>query len=88
MALGSEPRGIVALILKEGVALLIAGSAAGLAGAFAVGRAMQSQLYGVRSTDPAVLLAAAAVLTVVALMACAIPARRAARIDPVIALSD
>ncbi|HVJ27304.1 MAG TPA: FtsX-like permease family protein, partial [Vicinamibacterales bacterium] len=88
MALGSEPGGIFALILKEGTGLLLAGLAVGLAGAFAIRRAMESQLYGVSAMEPAVLASVAGVLGVVAVIACAVPARRASRIDPMGALGE
>jgi len=88
MALGSEPRGIFRLVLREGVGLLVAGLVVGLMGAFAIRRAMESQLFGVSAMDPLVLASVAGVLFVVAVIAGAVPARRAARIDPVVALSD
>ena len=88
MALGSEPGGIFALILKEGTGLLLAGLAVGLAGAFAIRRAMESQLYGVSAMEPAVLAGVAGVLGAVAVIACAVPARRASRIDPLGALGE
>ena len=65
-----------------------AGLVVGLAGAFVVGRAMKSQLYGVGAADPMVLGGVTAALVLVAFAACAIPARRASRIDPIIALAD
>jgi len=88
LALGSEPGGIFTLVLREGVGLLVAGLMAGLAGAFAIRRAMESQLYGIGAMDPLVLASVAGVLFVVAVAACAVPARRAARIDPVVALNE
>ena len=88
MALGSEPRGIFTLVLREGVALLAVGLAAGLAGAFGIRRAMESQLYGMSAMDPVVLGTVALVLGVVAVAACAVPARRASRIDPNVALTE
>ena len=88
MALGSEPRGIFTLVLREGVALLAVGLAAGLAGAFGIRRAMESQLYGMSAMDPVVLGTVALVLGVVAVAACAVPARRASRIDPNAALTE
>jgi predicted permease len=88
MALGSEPAGIFSLVLREGVALLALGLAVGLAGAFAIRRAMESQLYGVSAMDPVVLAAVAFVLGLVAVVACAVPARRAARIDPSSVLAE
>ena len=88
MALGSDARGIFRLVLSEGMLLLGVGLTLGLAGAFLVSRAMQSQLYGVGAMDPVVLSAVAGVLAMVALAACTVPARRAARIDPVVALGE
>jgi len=88
LALGSDARGIFGLIIAEGLRLLIFGVGAGLAGAFAIRRAMETQLFGVQGFDPVVLSLVAILLSVVALFACAVPARRAARIDPVIALSE
>lgn len=88
MALGSEPSGIFALVLREGVGLVLAGLVVGLAGAFAIRRALESQLYGVTAMEPAVLTAVAGLLALVAIVACAVPARRAARIDPMIALGE
>jgi predicted permease len=88
MALGSEPRRIFTLVLREGAGMVAIGFAAGLAGAFAVRGVMQAQLYGVGALDPVVLGTVAITLGLVALLACAVPARRAARVDPLIALSD
>lgn len=88
MALGSEPAGIFALILKEGTGLLLVGLAAGLAGAFAIRRAMESQLYGVSGMEPTVLAAVAGLLGLVAVVASAVPALRASRIDPMGALGE
>ena len=88
MALGSEPRGIFTLVLREGITLLAAGLVVGLGGAFAIRRAMESQLYGVSAMDPLVLAGVAGVLGSVAVAACAIPARRASRIDPTAALAE
>jgi predicted permease len=88
MALGSDARRVFALVLAEGAALLAIGFGAGLAGAFAMRRAVEGELYGVDPMEPRVVAAVAVVLAVVALIACALPARRASRIDPVIALSE
>jgi putative ABC transport system permease protein len=88
MAPGSDAGHVFALILREGVLLLVVGFTLGLSGAFAMRRALAGELYGVGSMDPAVLASVAAVLAVVALAACALPARRASRIDPVIALAE
>jgi predicted permease len=88
MALGSDARRIFTLIVREGMTLLAAGIAVGVAGAFVIRRTIQAQLYGVGAMDPAVLTGVAATLAVVALTACAIPALRAARIDPMSAIGD
>jgi len=88
MALGSDGRRIFGLIVTEGLWLLAIGVAVGLAGAFAIRRAMETQLYGVQPMDPLVLTAVTGTLGLVAFLACAVPARRAARIDPLIALTD
>lgn len=86
MALGSDSGDIFRLILREGAALLVAGLILGLAGAFAIRRVLESQLFGVGATDRFVLGLVVAVLALVTLLACSLPARRAARVDPVIAL--
>ena len=87
MALGSDSRRVFGLIVKEGMSLMAAGFVAGMAGAFAIRRTMAAQLYSVGPMDPVVLGAVAAALAVVAFVACMLPARRAARIDPIIALT-
>jgi ABC-type antimicrobial peptide transport system permease subunit len=68
--------------------LLAAGVGLGLGGAFAIRTAMAAQLYGVQPMDPAVLAIVTLVLAAVALLACAVPARRAAHIDPLVALTE
>ena len=88
MALGSHRRQVFGLILREGLVLVAGGFALGIAGALALRTSLQSQLFGITATDPLVLGAMAVVLGLVALAACALPARRATRIDPVIALAD
>ena len=88
MALGSDGRRIFSLIVSEGLWLLAFGLGVGFAGAFAIRRAMEAQLFGVQPMDPVVLALVTGVLGAVALAACALPARRAARIDPLIALSE
>ena len=74
------------MVLGEGMVLLGIGFAAALALAVAIRGALQSQLYGIGALDPLVLGAVALVLGLVALVACIVPARRASRIDPVVAL--
>jgi predicted permease len=88
LALGSDGARIFRLVVREGLMLLAIGVAAGLGGSFAIRRAMETQLFGVRPLDPLVLASVAALLGLVAFAACAVPARRAARIDPLIALAD
>jgi predicted permease len=88
MALGSNASGIFRMVLGEGLALFGAGLLVGLGGAYAIRSAIQTQLYAVRAMDPTVLLAVAGVLGAVALIACTVPARRAARTNPMAALSE
>jgi ABC-type antimicrobial peptide transport system permease subunit len=86
MALGAERSSVLWLVLKE-VALMVAiGVAAGLPLAFALSRVVQSQLFDLSANDPVALASAAAVLTLVALVAGYLPARRATRVDPMLAL--
>jgi len=77
MALGARPGDIHRLVIAEGLAPVAAGLAAGLLASVAIGRAMQGLLFEVRAGDPLVLLAAAAIVTLATLLACAAPARRA-----------
>jgi predicted permease len=88
MALGSSARAIFQLVLREGVLLLAAGFLLGAAGALALRRTLASQLFGVSVADPLVIGGVTALLALAALLACALPARRAARIDPCAALAD
>jgi putative ABC transport system permease protein len=86
MTLGAG-RGHVRLqILREGAALSAGGLMLGVAGAYALGRAMQSTLFGTGAMNAPVLLAVSAVLLTSALLACYVPARRASAVDPMIAL--
>lgn len=86
MALGAGRVEVLKLVLGEGMALAAAGLVLGLVGAWLVGRAMQSMLYGVSALDLSAFSAVAAVLLASALLACYVPAQRAARLDPMIAL--
>jgi putative ABC transport system permease protein len=86
MALGAPRSRVVGLVLKEGALLAVIGATIGLAGAYLVGRAMQSTLYGVGAMDGRAFGAVAAVLLVAALIACLLPAWRASRVEPVVAL--
>ncbi|MFN0124884.1 MAG: ADOP family duplicated permease, partial [Blastocatellia bacterium] len=86
MALGAGPRDVLTMILAQGLRLIIPGIALGLIAALALTRVMSGLLYGVSPTDPLTFAAIAALLTLVALLACWIPARRATKVDPMIAL--
>jgi putative ABC transport system permease protein len=88
MALGGTPGAIMQFVSREGLLLVAGGFAAGALGVVALKRTLEGQLYGVQAGDPGVLAAAALVLGVIAFLACAIPARRATRIDPVRALNQ
>ena len=86
MALGASPRGVLQLIVGEGMKVALIGIGSGLLGGLAVGRALSSLVFGVPVRDPATLLGVAVALAGVALAACAIPALRASRVDPIVAL--
>jgi predicted permease len=86
MALGASPRQILALLLKQGAQLVAAGLLFGLAGAWALTHAMSHMLVGVSPSDPLTYLSLAALLSFITLLACWIPARRAIRVDPMVAL--
>jgi len=86
VAVGAEKRDILRLILTEGMGITVAGIGIGLVGAVAVSSIVKSQLFGVSATDPLTFLGVVAVLGLVALLACYIPARRATRVDPMVAL--
>jgi putative ABC transport system permease protein len=88
IALGSSAAAIFELVLREGLVLIAAGFALGAVGALALQRSLESQLFGVSASDPAVLGGVTLVLALVAALACALPARRATRIDPIVALAE
>jgi putative ABC transport system permease protein len=88
LALGAAPRDLLRLVLGQGMRLLLIGLAIGLLGAVGLARFLSSLLYNVKPQDPATFGAVAAVLGVVALCACYLPARRATRTDPLTALRD
>ncbi len=86
IALGAQRRNVLGLVVGQGFALTLVGIACGLAGAIGMTRFLSSLLYGVRPTDPLTFAAVSALLAGVALLACYIPALRAARVDPIVAL--
>ncbi len=86
MALGAQARDVLGLVLRQGLKLTLIGVAAGLAAAIALTRWMENLLFGVKATDPLTYSGVALLLTAVALAACWLPARRAARVNPMAAL--
>jgi predicted permease len=88
IALGSSGRAIFDLVLREGLMLIGAGFALGAIGAIALRKSLESQLFGVSAADPIVLAVVTTILAAVAVAACALPARRAMGIDPIVALSE
>jgi predicted permease len=88
MALGAQRRDLMRLVVRRGILLTIAGAAIGIGASLAVTRLMVSVLYSVRPNDPATIAGVSFLLVLVALAACLIPARRAMRIDPMVALRE
>lgn len=88
MALGAQAGDVLALVLKQGMALAIIGQVIGLAGAFALTRLIRGLLFGVTPTDGTIFVAVAGVLTTIALLACYLPARRATKVNPLEALRN
>jgi len=86
MALGAARRDVVKSVLSEALSLVLAGIAIGLVGALALTRFIASLLFGVKPTDPATFAAVCLILTAVAVLASYLPARRAAKVDPMVAL--
>ena len=86
MALGAQRGDVMRLVLGEGVRMALVGVAAGIAAALGLTRLMAEELFGVTAQDPLTFAVVAILLTLVALLACYLPARRAMRVDPVVAL--
>ena len=85
-ALGAQRRDVLRLVGSQGIALILFGLILGIAGAIGVMRSLGSLLYGVQPTDPLTFMAVGALLTIVGIAACYIPARRATHVDPIVAL--
>jgi putative ABC transport system permease protein len=88
MALGAQRSDVLGLVIRDGLQLTIMGVVIGLLGAWALSRLMANLLFGVTPTDAVTLLAVVSVLAVVALIACYVPARRATKVDPLVALRE
>jgi putative ABC transport system permease protein len=86
MALGAHPANVLRMVIGQGMTLAAIGLAIGIVGALEATRLLASQLYGVKPADPVILAVVVALLALIALLACYIPARRASRVDPLVAL--
>jgi putative ABC transport system permease protein len=86
MALGAQVTDVLKLVLRQGMTLALIGEALGLIGAFALTRVMQRLLFGVTPTDATIFISVVGILTTTAVLACYLPARRAAKVDPLVAL--
>jgi putative ABC transport system permease protein len=88
MALGAQKSDILRLVVRQGMTLALIGVIAGLAGAFALTRVIANLLFGVGASDPLTFIAISLLLIFVSLIACYLPARRAARLNPTVALAE
>jgi putative ABC transport system permease protein len=86
MAIGARRTQILGMVIRQGMVIVMTGVVLGVLASLALGRVMISLLYGVKPNDPAIFVAVAAALSLVALLACWVPAVKAARLDPMIAL--
>jgi putative ABC transport system permease protein len=86
MALGAHREAVMKLVLREGIVLAVAGAGVGMGVAAGVMRYLASMLYDVHANDPLTMMGVAVLLILVAIAACYIPARRAMRVDPMVAL--
>jgi putative ABC transport system permease protein len=88
LALGARPRELFTMVIVQGMRPVVAGAAAGVAGAVALTRSIESLLFDVRAVDPTTYAGALITLGAIAFVACAAPARRATRVDPLAALRE
>jgi ABC-type antimicrobial peptide transport system permease subunit len=88
VALGASAGGIVRLVLRQGLSITVMGIAIGVLGALALARVTESLLFGVSPTDPGTYVAVGGVILAVALLACLVPAQRATRVDPLVAIRN
>ena len=86
MALGAQKADVLLLVQRQGLVLVMIGLGIGVAGGLALTRLMSALLFRVQATDPVTFVLVAVVLIAVSLMACLVPARRAAKVDPIVAL--
>ncbi len=86
MALGARGSNVLGLVIRQGMGIVMGGMVVGVGGAYALARMLSRFMFGIEASDPVTFAGSFAVLTAVALVACWIPAQRAARVDPVVAL--